>query len=81
MFSNGKIPVTSIRQRNAVWEVGNRYLCLKICSAPGDVIKDILVFKMCLFSSKDVCRDMAPSLLLGDVPEAAVSSGEGKRKE
>lgn len=33
---------------------------------------------MFLFGSAGVCRDVAPSLLSGDVPEAAVSSGEGK---
>lgn len=30
------------------------------------------------YGSAGVCRDVAPSLLSGDVPEAAVSSGEGK---
>lgn len=30
-----------------------------------------------MFGSSDVCGGLAPSLLFGDVPEAAVSSGEG----
>jgi len=30
--------------------------------------------------SKGVCGNVAPSLFSGDVPEAAVSSGEGKNK-
>lgn len=38
---------------------------------------DIKTKSVCLFS--DVCGDLAPSLLSGDVPEAAVPSGEGKR--
>ena len=39
---------------------------------------DIKTKSVCLFS--DVCGDLAPSLLSGDVPEAAVPSGEGKRE-
>lgn len=38
----------------------------------------ILRLKVCVLFS-DVCGDLAPSLLSGDVPEAAVPSGEGKR--
>lgn len=34
--------------------------------------------KLCV--SKGVCGNVAPSLFSGDVPEAAVSSGEGKNK-
>lgn len=38
----------------------------------------MLRLKVCVLFS-DVCGDLAPSLLSGDVPEAAVPSGEGKR--
>lgn len=34
--------------------------------------------KILRFVSPDVCRDLAPSLLPGLVPEAPVSSGKGK---
>lgn len=42
---------------------------------------DMYEMKTVFACSLDVCGDLASSLLLGDVPEAAVPSGEGKRTE